>query len=337
MDISIDSNIIRNDFFFKSKDFQILDDYLFRTGSQYVISEVVLQEVKQLYKKELIERIEGWKKSQSSVNNLLPYEVSSNIDKVDIDAESEKYMEFLRKTLRLKDSNIIKFKNDYLRELVGRAVQKVMPFKNEDKGFRDTIIWMSLKDYCKTISESQIIFISNNPTDFGNSKIKNKLNESLAAECEKEGIQINYFNTPKEFIEHHSTKIDFISKEWLNERLNDEEISEMVSEKLNSIDLDTYVSHYIDMPYGMYIVNLKLLTVNPTDYLIMAIYEMIDNTLIVNVTCVCKCEFCVDYFDINSDLDSDNGSQNKFVKLHADLSITVKEKEITDTVVDWVS
>ncbi|TLX72849.1 DUF4935 domain-containing protein [Labilibacter sediminis] len=338
MNISIDSNIIRSDFFFKSKDFQILDDYLERTDSQYVISEVVLQEVKQLFKNELIERIEAWKKSQSSVNKLLPQDISSEIDQVDIDVESEKYMEFLHKTLRLKGSNIIKFKHDYLPELVNRAVKKIMPFKNEDKGFRDTVIWLSLKEHCKTAYEKQIIFISNNPTDFGYTKNKNTLYDTLFTECQQEGIQVNYFNTPKEFIEHHSTKIDFINEDWLTERLSDNDISEMVSEKLKFNDITDWILPKIDMGYGNNIINVELMNAFPIQYLEITIYEMVDNTLIINATIECDAEISIDFHDYNPYEDFDiRGHTYKNVVITVDLSITVEEKEIIETVVDHVS
>ncbi|MFA6403588.1 MAG: PIN domain-containing protein [Salinivirgaceae bacterium] len=333
MDIAIDTNIIRGDFFFKSKEFEILFDYLKKTESKFIISEVVLQETEEIYRRTLLEQKDILQKNQESIHNILNREIPLISDNIDIEIETRKYISFLKEKLSLTDKNIIEYDKEYLPELIKRAVKKTMPFKNEDKGFRDTVIWLSLKDYCKKVQEKQIIFISNNPTDFGNSKVKNKLNESLEIECTEEKIRINYFNTIKDFVEYHSIKIDFINHDWISEQLSDERISEMVIEKMESKDLVDWVVSRTDI-YP--ISSVRAISAYPNGYGEISIYEMIDNSLILNLSIDCETEMEIESvgYNLHNGFNS-YGVIYKYLEVTADFSITVKDKEIVDIEVDY--
>ena len=72
-----------------------------------------------------------------------------------------------------------------------RAITHQKPSGEDGQGFRDTLIWLTIKDYCKNCHEKQITFISNNDKDFGNAD-KTNLHESLDNECKELSIRINY-------------------------------------------------------------------------------------------------------------------------------------------------
>ena len=108
MDIVLDTNILRSDFLFRSKDFEILKDYLVKTESNFIIPEVVLQEIKGLYKRTLNERITEFNINVKNLNLIisdtsLHYDSSS----LNIEKETEKYMPFLKETLKLTKKKII--------------------------------------------------------------------------------------------------------------------------------------------------------------------------------------------------------------------------------------
>src|ERR1035438_3442238 len=68
MDIVLDSNIFRADILLRSKEFDILLDYLDKTGSLFVMPQIILDEIKGLYKRTLIERLSELKKASNNIN-----------------------------------------------------------------------------------------------------------------------------------------------------------------------------------------------------------------------------------------------------------------------------
>ena len=52
MDVILDSNIFRSDILLRSKDFDILMDYLSKTDYRLIMPQVILDEIKGLYYKD---------------------------------------------------------------------------------------------------------------------------------------------------------------------------------------------------------------------------------------------------------------------------------------------
>jgi hypothetical protein len=59
--------------------------------------------------------------------------------------------------------NIPKIEQD---EVINRVINKICPFKDKDKGFKDTIIWLSIINDAKQNPNVNYIFCSNNTSDF---------------------------------------------------------------------------------------------------------------------------------------------------------------------------
>ena len=63
MDTIIDSNIIRKDLRLNNINFEILKDYLTKTNSKLILPSLVIEEVKGLYKRLLLECVVDYEKS----------------------------------------------------------------------------------------------------------------------------------------------------------------------------------------------------------------------------------------------------------------------------------
>lgn len=294
MDIILDTNIFRNDFFFKSNDFQILKDYLKKTDSSFILPDIILEELKGLYKKTLNERILSYKKACRELNNVLNENISEH--EIDVEIQLKTYIEFVLKKLKIDKRKIIPYKNDYLPELVKRAIAKQKPFKDEDKGFRDTIIWLTLIDYCKICHEKQVIFISNNPKDFGDENKSSVLNPQLSEELLDHQIKINYYSTTKDFVESHSKKIDSIDLEWIKDKIDEEWLTEAICEFLNSSDHDFVISWYESSKNRGSTGNYTAIQSFIVDYEDFFIYEMIDDSLIINISVETEAEIEFEHY-----------------------------------------
>jgi hypothetical protein len=95
--------------------------------------------------------------------------------------------------------------------VVRRAIDSVKPFTSEEKGYRDTLIWLSFLDYLSSNSiEGDVAFITNNKSDFYQTK-NNVLsfNDDLLKDIAEHNIKANikpYLNI-YDFVKENVDKI----------------------------------------------------------------------------------------------------------------------------------
>lgn len=228
MDIIIDANIIRRDLKLKDKNFEIVIDYLNRTNSRLVFPSIVIEEVKGLYKRALIERYEDFKKSKEKLESTFLFAELPEIPEIDIEADSEKYIEFIHSKLGTSAENIIDYKNEFLPELVSRAVKRKKPLDDKGQQFRDGLLWLTILDYAKSIEDKRITLISDNPKDFAE-KGANQLALELEKETKELGIEVKYFKRLSDFAKEHASEIEFVNKEWIESKIDYQKLEKLFS------------------------------------------------------------------------------------------------------------
>jgi len=167
--IFIDSNIFFDHWYFESANFVLLMHYLEASGSQLLLSEIVCEEVENLHSQGCSDVIAEIQKIDKKIQKLVGSRLNHDFSKL-----SKEYS--FKNNLAQKTSATIFFDYKQIdnRELVARAIKRIMPFKTNEKGFRDTLIWLSLLEYLKiedTVGE--IVFISKNSEDFFDEKKQN--------------------------------------------------------------------------------------------------------------------------------------------------------------------
>lgn len=240
--------------------FQFLFNYLENTNSILAISELVCQEIDNKFYIELENLKKGFDSNLKKGNSLLNKEI--NFDNNSLET-----------TYRFKDIVNLKTKNvefyDYSTIsnllLVDRALKKVKPFKDEDKGFRDSLIWLSFLSYIKKKGNHKIAFINNNSSDFLNSE-KTDLNESLRNDLKSQGIdnEFKIYDSIRNFIEKevgfkHTYTKSTILEEFIypNELL----IEKMLQDYINSQSVkwfdETIKSHTANFQNTDYIISFN--------------------------------------------------------------------------------
>lgn len=124
MNIILDTNILRTDFFLKSKDFEILFDYIKKTHSNIILLDIVLQEIEKLYDEELKEKYDAIKRANFEINKLFS---EQKIDLIDIDFETQKntFKNNLFDKFQISDYNeIIRLKDSTFHKVIKRAIDK---------------------------------------------------------------------------------------------------------------------------------------------------------------------------------------------------------------------
>jgi hypothetical protein len=200
MIIFIDTNIFFNYWHLQNANFIYLFNFLENTGSKLFISEVVCEEVDNKFKTEIESLKKNFSDGIKKSNSVLLQ--APELDLKLLDTEYS-----FRKTLSSKTNNVtfLSYDEISLQTLVNRAIKKVKPFQYEDKGFRDTLIWLSLLEFLsKNKEKSKIAFINQNSSDFYNPE-KTTLHDDLKNDLET-------YNLKNEFSVYESIK-DFIKLE----------------------------------------------------------------------------------------------------------------------------
>lgn len=336
MDVILDSNILRSDFLLRSKEFEVLLNYLEKTESSIILPQIVLDEIKGLYTSTLRDRIRESEKVLRNINLMLSDSKDQiEISIIDVDDCVKKYEDYVIKKLKIKAKHIIPYKNDFLPEISHRAINRLKPAGEKGQGFRDVLIWLTIKDYCASSQGKQIIFISNNTDDFAN-KDKTDLDESLSDECHNEKVFILYFQNLKDFIEHESQRLDTYNIDWVGENIDLHDIYNQAIDDLNGRERRS-IESWFQRETGFACTGYEVKNIDTVEIENPTVYEMSIDKLIVNVEISVELEIEFEFED-NSRRDEIGDKMGygyytsvHYLKGYIYLSVTVEDNEIQDT------
>jgi hypothetical protein len=212
LDIVLDTNIIRKDFTMKSDNFIILHDYIKRTKSKVILTELVYKEIAAIYEREISKRYNDFLENRDYLGRNI---LGTTIDDFEIDIKKcvANYLEFLLQTLKLTAKDIVPIKQCYLDDIVERAIHRIPPCSAKGEEFRDVLLWLTLLDVAVESNEKKLIFISENKKQFAS--CDGTLHPFLLEETKLKGVNIIYYNSMKQFIKDHKVKISYINDEWI--------------------------------------------------------------------------------------------------------------------------
>jgi hypothetical protein len=235
MIIFLDTNIFFNNWHLKNANFKFLFNYASNTNSTILISEIVCDEVDNKVIQETNSLLDTIKSNFEKYRKILDEDIT-----IDLEIGSKDYS---FKKIITKLSDFVVF-YDYTEVdnslLVKRAIKKIKPFQDQDKGFRDTLIWLSFIDYIKTNNiKDDIIFINNNSTDFYNkssddfhSDLRNDIDEFKLPNKFKVYKTLHSFVSQTIDKSKHGLSIDEIYEDIIynNERLIEDELENYISQ-----------------------------------------------------------------------------------------------------------
>ena len=163
MKIFIDTNVFYSDLFMQNADFKYLFHFLNNEGNSLLLSNLVVQESENIRNRELKESLDEIKRNikkaqKRNKNKLIFDEEGLGIDNYDLASLIKTRTEYVEE---------ISYDDVLHSEVVGRALLKKKPFLEGEKGYRDTLIWLSFLSYLvKNDVKEDVIFISENKKDF---------------------------------------------------------------------------------------------------------------------------------------------------------------------------
>lgn len=211
MDIVIDTNIIIQENFIRSPKILALLDYLKKTHSKIILPQIVKEESIARYRDRLIEQLNKFKGLANVCFSNIGTEFNINAEK-----EVNAYKAHIQKLSNDGLLYEVPYNNDFLPEVINRMVNRIKPCNQNGEECRDVVLWLSIKNLLK--KGKSVAFISNNYTEFAPDK--KTLYPQLMAELTQERLELKYYPSLDEFIKSHATKVDYITKEWVEKEIS---------------------------------------------------------------------------------------------------------------------
>lgn len=308
MKVILDTNIIFSDFHLKGARIKNLCESVKSTGDTVYIPEVVVDESINKYREKTRECKLKIDRGISDFKRLTGKDVEDNpISDEFILKESEKYARSFKKQLQELGIKIIPYPSISHQELVKRDLARKKPFQETGKGYRDALIWESVKSICeKSLSlfeNPKIIFVNKNHKDFceegllhpdlKEDLVNNGINEDYVRVIEDIDIFIKEYIKPKQKILKNIQEELNANKQYNGIYLNTE-INNRITEFLLHREFD-----YEESPFRQEFENPSVVGINEPSFTVMEVRQISEEEFFVEVKIDVDCEF--NFFIFKSD------------------------------------
>lgn len=197
MFVVLDSSIIRQDLRFSTNASRVLLGNHRVVPVTLAVPDVVVDEVTNLYREKLITAAISLREAHKEMKWLAPG--SPDLGELPaVEPDTVKYREFLLKQISDAGGRTLPYPQISHQKIVKRELQRRKPFKKDGSGYRDLLIWESLRQLTWSGHE-RIAFITANVRDFITDA---RLHEDLAADILNPD-RVEVFASLKDFNEKH--------------------------------------------------------------------------------------------------------------------------------------
>lgn len=361
MKVVLDTNIIFSDFHLKGAKINGLCESVKSTGDSVYIPAIVVDESINKYHEKIQECKSKIDKNISDFKRLTDKEIKGcSISDEFIAKEADEYSVLFQKQLRKLNIKIIPYPSIQHRELVKRDLARKKPFQESGKGYRDALIWESIKNICeKTVAlfdVPQIIFINKNHRDFCEDSI---LHPDLKNDLISKGIDENYVRVIED--------IDIFVKEYIKpkQKILRDILDELnINKQHNKIDLNIEVENrtigfllyrqfdYEESPFKEQFENPLVGGIGKVSFKVIDVRQISEAEILIELTIEAECEFdfyifkadvmCMEKNELPNIWDNDwnkhymAASDTALVKLKMSLIVDTKFSKITSDDIEIV-
>lgn len=235
--IVLDTNIIFNDFFFKSADMKKLLKFTQHKPVDLCITKFNYHEILKKFKDEIRPLIKTVKGTRADLIRLEASEII-NFDNLKANIFVEKYKNTFDGIIGENNIKIIDFpKSEDVTETISlKYFNNEKPFDENKVSFQDAIIWESIVEYCRDNEPDQVAFISNNHKDFANGD-KNDIHEDLAGDIQN----LSYYNSLSAFLENEEDNL----RDYFNDNFEYDEES-LINDLKSFCERTNFIQDTID-------------------------------------------------------------------------------------------
>ncbi|PRY84475.1 PIN domain-containing protein [Mongoliibacter ruber] len=182
MNIFIDSNILYQDYFFENKSNKKLLEYCDEGLLTLYMSEIVRLELRRQFQKEIEEKNKEIKKVIKDAKRL---KIDCIIAEIPTEIQLGKFDKFYQRLELYDNFHILPYKNEFLPDIVDKAINRKKPFTEEKSELKDAIIWKTYASFAETNNTFDCILLTNNTSDFCSKKDKSKIHPDLILDSNK--------------------------------------------------------------------------------------------------------------------------------------------------------
>ncbi|MGG7468660.1 PIN domain-containing protein [Chryseobacterium arthrosphaerae] len=235
MNIFLDSNILFRDYFFQHKSNKAILDYCKEGLVNIYMSEVVRLELRKQFQNEIeAKNIEIRKLKKDAVRLKL----DDKITEISVDSQLNKFDKFYKNLDQDDNYSILDYQNDFLPDIVDRAINRIKPFTENKSEFKDALIWKTYSEYVESNDIQDCILLTNNTSDFCSKKNKSQVHPDL----QKDSARFAVINQSFEFLKLHGSKIESPENKFLKYialiEVNEEFVREMIIKNFENIIQD---------------------------------------------------------------------------------------------------
>jgi hypothetical protein len=237
-----DSNILIADPWLRSQRSRVLFNYLARTRSRLVLLPSVESEVIAHFRRLFAEQAGSVEAAlrqaaRHELEGLPPFGAEEIADRT-----FAKWRQRLSETLASVTVDRPALNTAILAEALRRATDRIPPCDQSGKELRDTIVWLSLLDHCRTMpAAAEIAFLSLNTKDFA-SPDGVALRPELADDVLQLGRPLSFYPSLDAFNKAHADRVGYLTIDWVRESLGGRKTIEVLVENhLRAVDSDVYL------------------------------------------------------------------------------------------------
>jgi predicted nucleic acid-binding protein len=250
----VDSNILFKDYFFETKSNKKLLQYCENELITIYISEIVKLELRRQFEKEIEAKNALIRKVNEDCKRL---RIFNTYNEASLSKQLDIFDRFYNTLTSLENFHILPYKNDFLPDIVDRAINRKKPFTEEKTELKDAIIWKTYADYVETHNLEDCILLTNNTTDFAKGGDKLSIHPDLLKDTKRftlinSSFQVikvksNILESPEYQFQSFISQIDVDDKLALFVINNyfSKEVSDLVREKANSLHPSDIIKQYI--------------------------------------------------------------------------------------------
>lgn len=346
MDIALDSNVFVSDPWLRSQKARMLIDFVHKVQGRLILPEAVEIEVRAAVARRFSEAANEIAESVQAGSDLgLRGLVEFDVDVVLQETKQAWEKEFER---RLRGANVkrVTLDAEAAKEAVARTANRMPPAERKGQ-HRDALIWSSLLNYIASRTySSALAFISYNTRDFAGQD-NATLHPGLTQEAESAGIL--YYPTLDDFLADHAERFEFLTVEWVAERLDLDLVEDIVKDELYRTTRPKYRLFGFGDETHRYYEPRELAHVHRVDIDLddVFIWEFDDEHVEVNVSCTAHVEADVESERVQAPWNPHTAMENDLMELeyprykvfrgYSDVGVTVGANVIEDDLADvWI-
>jgi predicted nucleic acid-binding protein len=196
----LDTNVFVQDFRMEGNAFDALLSNYSAVADKILIPNIVYQETLNKYAERTADAITSYKKACKKLHTLVGPEVEEP-EIEDVEILTDAYKRHIDSQLDSVQHEIVDYPDVSHEHIAQKAIKRQKPFKKSGEGYRDTIIWETILETLRNDSECEIIFVSNNTSDFWAGE---NLADELIEELSKNGIspqRVEIYKTVKDVVD----------------------------------------------------------------------------------------------------------------------------------------